>query len=197
MADFPEAMPDTATVLAVLRARGAETVEHPGGTLYAHLVRVFERLGRHELSPQVQGAGLTHAFYGTDGFDVHLQDPSDREPLRRLVGPETELLVHRYAGCDRSRSWATLAETGQVWSRFDGHVETLDGADLRDFVDLSLVNELDVVEQSSLIAQKYGDYFRKLFAGWRSLASPSVMADADEVLARVNGDRSRAGRRPV
>jgi hypothetical protein len=175
-------MIEAAAVRADLRERGAETIEHPGGTLYTHLVRVFERLAVHRLRPEVQCAGLVHAFYGTDGFDVFLQDRADRDPLRRLVGPETELLVYRYAGCDRSRSWPGLAETRQVWSRFDGTVETLNDGELRDFVDLCVVNELDVVEQSPAIAEKYGGYFRKLFVGWRSVASPPVMADADAVL---------------
>ncbi|WP_343871201.1 DUF6817 domain-containing protein [Dactylosporangium roseum] len=29
-----------------MRQRGAETIDHPGGTLYAHLSRVHDRLGR-------------------------------------------------------------------------------------------------------------------------------------------------------
>jgi len=33
------------TVQAWLRERGAERIDHPGGTLYAHLVRVHDRLG--------------------------------------------------------------------------------------------------------------------------------------------------------
>jgi hypothetical protein len=100
-----------------------------------------------------------------------------------LVGTEAELLIYRYGGCDRSRTWSLLAETRQVWSRFDGLVETLPDNELRPFVDLSIVNELDVVEQSSAIAEKHGSYFRKLFSDWRSLASPQVMRDADAVLS--------------
>jgi len=174
---------DLDAILAMLRERGAESIEHPGGTLYAHLIRVFERLAGHGASPELQYAGLAHAVYGTDGLDVVLLDRRDREPLRALVGPEAEALIYRYGGCDRSRSWAGLAQTKQVWSRFDGGVETLAPAELRAFVDLSIVNELDVVEQSSAIAEKYRDYFRSLFDTWRLLASPSVLADVDAVLA--------------
>jgi hypothetical protein len=175
-------MTDTEAVLAFLRAGGAESIEHPGGTLYAHLIRVHERLAGHGLSSQVQYAGLAHAVYGTDGFDVVLLDRSDRESMRQLVGIEAELLIYRYGGCDRSRTWLRLAETHQVWSRFDDLVETLPEDELRSFVDLSIVNELDVVEQSRAIAEEHGDYFRKLFSDWRSLASPQVMKDADTVL---------------
>jgi hypothetical protein len=167
----------------MLAERGAHSIEHPGGTLYAHLVRVHQRLAGHGLAAEVQQAGLAHAAYGTDGFDVVLFDHRDREPLRALVGPRTELMIYRYGGCDRSRTWSELARTKQVWSRFDGTAELLDAADLRAFVDLSIVNELDVVEQSAEIAGRYGEYFRALFADWRLLASPQVSAEAQAVLA--------------
>jgi hypothetical protein len=175
-------MTDTAAVLALLRERGAETIDHPGGTLYAHLVRVFNRLAGHGLSLRVQYAGLAHAVYGTDGFDVVLLDRTDREPFRQLVGADTEQLIYRYGGCDRSRTWADLVETKQVWSRFDDRFETLAPADLRDFVDLSIVNELDVVQQSSEIAEKYGNLFRKRFAEWKLIASPQVIRDVEITL---------------
>jgi len=176
---------ETAAVLATLRERGAESIEHPGGTLYAHLIRVFERLAAHGASPELQYAGLAHAAYGTDGFDVVLFDRLEREPLRALVGPEAELMIYRYGGCDRSGTWSRLSESHQVRSRFDGSVEPLTSTELRAFVDLSIVNELDVVEQSSAFAEKYGDYFRGLFAEWRPLASPPVSADADAVLSAL------------
>lgn len=169
----------------MLRERGAEAIEHPGGTLYTHLIRIFERLTRHGASPELQYAGLAHAVYGTDGFDVVLLDRLDRQPLRALVGLETELLIYRYGGCDRSRTWSELAEAKQVWSRFDGSGATLTPPELRAFVDLSIVNELDVIERSPAMAEKYGDYFRDLFATWRPLASPQVMADADAVFSAL------------
>lgn len=177
----------------MLRERGAETIEHPGGTLLAHLIRIFERLAGHGASRELQYAGLAHAAYGTDGFDVALLSHLDREPLRALVGSEAELMIYRYGGCDRSRTWSELARTKQVWSRFDRSVDLLAPADLRAFVDLSIVNELDVLERAPAIAEKHGQYFRDLFAGWRPLASPQVMADAAAVLSRIPGGTSDSG----
>jgi len=177
--------PELAAVMAMLRAHGADTIRHPGGTLLAHLIRIFERLAGHGASRALQYAGLAHAVYGTDGLDVVLLDHHDREPLRALVGPEAEALIYRYGGCDRSRTWSDLARTRQVWNRFDGSVELLGPTDLRAFVDLSVINELDVLERAPAIAEKYGQYFRDLFAGWHPLASPQVMADADAVLSNL------------
>lgn len=171
-----------------LRERGAEAIPHPGGTLYAHLGRVHDRLGGLGLGTEVCLAGLTHAAYGTDGFDVTLLDPADRAPLRDLIGVAAECLVHLYGGCDRSRSWRQLAATGEVVDRFTGRVSTPDPELLRDLVDLSIVNELDVVEQDPTVLSRYGDYFRSLFlTTWAPLASPAVTADARRVLGGPTG----------
>ncbi len=171
-----------ADVQAFLRECGAESIEHPGGTLYGHLVRVHDRLGGLGLAEPVRLAGLTHAVYGTDGFDVTLVDRDDRAAVRALVGDQAELIVYRYGGCDRARTWASLAGAAEVWSRFEDRGERLGPDELRSFVDLSIVNELDVVEQSAAIAGQYGDLFRARFTEWVPLASPQVIVDARHVL---------------
>ncbi|SFU09423.1 hypothetical protein SAMN05660657_05620 [Geodermatophilus amargosae] len=56
----------------LLRARGADTIDHPGGTLGTHLERVQRRLAGLGAPPVLQLAGRAHAVYGTDGFDVAL-----------------------------------------------------------------------------------------------------------------------------
>jgi len=165
-----------------LRERGADRIDHAGGSLYAHLGRVHDRLTALGLGEEVRLAGLTHAAYGTDGFAVSLLDVADRAVLRELIGAPAESQVYRYGGCDRGRTWRALARTGEIHSRFTGHVEAPTPAELRDFADLSIVNELDVAEQDPEIARVHGDYFRSVFAGWAELASPAVLAEARRVL---------------
>ncbi|MFF0468565.1 DUF6817 domain-containing protein [Micromonospora zamorensis] len=167
---------------AWLRQRGAEQITHPGGNLYAHLCRVSERLAVLGCGSDVQVAGLTHAVYGTDGFDLALLDRADRAVLRDLVGTDAEELVYLYGACDRERSWRELAQTGQVFDRFAHQVRTPDAAQLRSLVDLSIVNELDVLEQDPAVADRHGTYFRDLFASWAPLASEPVIRDAQRVL---------------
>ena len=179
-------------VSALLRERGAETIEHPGGTLYAHLGRVHDRLAGHGAPEHVRLAGLAHAVYGTDGFDVSLLEVSERPTMRALVGEPAEQLIYRYGACDRRLTWRSLADTAVVHDRFTGSATTLGADELRGFADLSIVNELDVVEHSTdngrsassraEIAAKYGEYFRSLFAAWTPIASPAVIADARRVL---------------
>jgi hypothetical protein len=174
----------TADLLSLLRERGAEGLEHPGGTLLAHLVRVSHRLGQLHQGRDLRGVGLAHAFYGTAGFPLALQDRTDRTVLRNLLGDQDEELVHLYAGCDRGRSWRPLAETGQVWSRWDGTTSTLTGEDLRAFADLCAVNELDVMARSTTVPPAHRDAYATLFASWRPILSPGVSAAADELLSR-------------
>jgi hypothetical protein len=79
--------------------------------LYDHLSRVHDRLVAHGLAPDLCRACLTHAAYGTDGFDVTLLDLDRRETLRALVGPAAEGQVYRYCAGDRKLTWRGLART--------------------------------------------------------------------------------------
>jgi hypothetical protein len=167
---------------AWLRQRGAETIEHPGGSLYAHLNRVRDRLAALGCDRDTQLAGLVHAAYGTDGFAVTLLDWTDRTALRALVGADVEELVYRYGSCDRKQTWRGLAATGVVVDRFTGQTCEVEPDRLQPFVDLSIVNELDVIEQDPTIAQRHGDYFRSVFATWSPAATPAVDTAARQLL---------------
>jgi hypothetical protein len=59
-------------VIQLLTDLGAARIEHPGGTLLAHLERTRSRLAAWHARPALQLAGLCHAFYGTDGFATAL-----------------------------------------------------------------------------------------------------------------------------
>jgi hypothetical protein len=171
-------------VRAWLRQRGAGVIQHPGGTLYAHLCRVHDRLAELGCGVEVQRAGLAHAVYGTDGFDVPLLDLSDRATLRNLIGEDAEALVYLYGACDRGRSWRELSTTSEVFDRFTDELRTLNPAQLQPFIDLSIVNELDVIEQDRSVADKHGAYFRELFAAWAPVTSRLVTSEVRRVLGQ-------------
>jgi len=59
----------------------------------------------------------------------------------------------------------------------------MDVSQLVPLVDLSIVNELDVIEQNPAMLEKHGNYFGDLFIRWASVTSPSVIAEARRVLA--------------
>jgi hypothetical protein len=179
----------TATV-DLLRARGAEEIEHPGGTLDAHLARVRLRLAELGASTALQLAGRAHAVYGTDGFDVPLLRLDERPLLAGLIGEHAERLVYRYGACDRSRTWGEFPATRRVHDRFTGEVESLTTEEAGAFAELSLVNELDVAEHAPGFLEQHGEFFRRLAAAWAPLLGPAVTAEAHRVLGPADLSRS-------
>ena len=181
---YREGVSTDVDVRAWLRQCGTETIEHPGGTLYAHLCRVQGRLANLGYGVDVQSAGLTHAAYGTDGFDLALLDWKNRATLRDLVGEAAEALVYLYGACDRKRTWQGLQTTGEVTDRFTGQVIWLDADQLKPFIDLSIVNELDVIEQDPALLYKHGEYFRELFRSWAPAMSAPLIEQIRHTIGR-------------
>ncbi|WP_433166923.1 DUF6817 domain-containing protein [Kribbella sp. CA-247076] len=168
---------------SLLLVRGADELEHAGGSLYVHLHRVAKRLTTLGASDTLVLAGLAHAAYGTDGFPTHLFDWQQERPvLEAVIGPEAELIVYRYGSCERETTWRDLAEHRTVTDRFTGTSEELSGADLRDFVDLTIVNELDVLDHAPALAPKLRPFLQDQIPRWQSLASPAVLAEANRAL---------------
>lgn len=174
---------DYERVVALLREHGAEGIPHPGGTLLVHLQRVEQRLRDHGADEVSRLAALAHAVYGTDGFDTHLLALSERHVLTEAANDEVERLVYLYAACDRSKTWRRLAETREVHDRWTGEVVSPSPAVLARFVDLSIVNELDVVEHSAEARAKFAAPLLHIYRSWQGLGSAAVSNDAERVLA--------------
>lgn len=171
------------TAVELLEQRGAGEIEHPGGTLLAHLVRVAERLESYGASPTLQAAGLTHAAYSTDGFDTALLTLDERPQLRAVIGEQAEELVYRYAATDRVPFYNQLDQRLIVWTdRFTRSSVTFDPADAAPLVELTVANELDVVEQSEQIRTLYGQPLLALFTRARRLMSEQAWADVTRTL---------------
>jgi hypothetical protein len=168
---------------SLLMVRGADDVEHAGGSLYVHLHRVAKRLSVLGASETLILAGLAHAAYGTDGFPTALFDwQTERPVLESVIGPEAELIVYRYGACDRETTWRDLAEHRTVADRFTGTSEELGTEALRDFVDLTIVNELDVLDHDPETAVKLRPYLQEQVPRWQSLASPGILGAAQRIL---------------
>jgi hypothetical protein len=168
---------------SLLLVRGADEIDHAGGSLYVHLHRVAKRLGSLGASDTLVLAGLAHAAYGTDGFPTHLFDwQTERPVLASVIGAEAEQIVYRYGACDRETTWRDLAEHHTVTDRFTGTSEELGAVDLRDFVDLTIVNELDVLDHDPERAPDLGPFLQDQIPRWQSLASPAVLAESQRLL---------------
>ncbi|MEU2656049.1 DUF6817 domain-containing protein [Streptomyces sp. NPDC007325] len=173
----------TAQALTILRNAGAEEIEHPGGTLLAHLQRVSALLASWGARPALVSAGLCHAFYGTDGFPVTLLDLEHRTELTEAIGAEAEALVYFYASCDRASSYLGLTDDrGESVDRFTGTRMCPSLEARQDFAELTAANELDIAAISPELRNRHGADLLDLFTRWRPLLSDPAWAHCRTVL---------------
>jgi|SRR6266540_554163 len=167
-----------------LLAVGALDVDHPGGSLLAHLRRTHDTLLSWGARPALRLAGLTHAAYGTDGFPQPLISTDARSNLAQLIGSEAEEIVYTYGGCDRKFSYPTLSDgTPRFRDRFSGTVSEPELQMIRDFVELTIANELDVLSHNEDLRTRHGEGLRNLFTAWRVYASDRANAAVDGFFA--------------
>ena len=177
-----------ADVMKLLVDQGAERIDHPGGTLLDHLVRVCALLQQWGARPALQLAGLCHAFYGTDGFDVALLELTERTQLRGVIGDEVEQLVYLYASCDRSYTYPRLAVVtpNTFRDRFTGAISTLSEQSLGDFMELTFANELDIARNNPDFVTTHGPRLLALFSRTRGLVSDAAWRDCSRALGRAS-----------
>ncbi len=103
--------------------------------------------------------------------------------LREVVGDEAEKLVHRYGATDRVPFYRQLDQPLVVWTnRFTGASLTLDPADVAPHVELTVANELDVVEHSAEVRAEFGPSLLALFTRGRLLMTAAAWADVERTL---------------
>ena len=111
---------------------------------------------------------------------------STGRPSARCSSPSSarrrSCIVYRYGSCERETTWRDLAEHHTVTDRFTGTSEELSTAELRDFVDLTIVNELDVLDHAPALAPKLRPFLQEQIPRWQSLTSPAVLAESQRIL---------------
>lgn len=162
--------------------RGADRLDHPGGTLLGHVGRVCDLLTEWGHDEDLQAAGLCHACYGTDGFGFPLLPLDERRRLVDVIGARAERWVYRYASCDRKTTYPELGSRGKValTDRFTGETLALE-EDASVFVELTAANELDLVLVNPEIAAAWGPGMLELLRGarhWMSDAAWTAWTDA-------------------
>ncbi|WP_021593784.1 DUF6817 domain-containing protein [Actinomadura welshii] len=161
---------ETAAATELLVAKGARAVKHPGGTLLEHLLRVHALLDGWGARPALGLAGLCHAFYGTDGFATSLGDTGRRGELREVIGAEAEGLVYLYGSCERAGTYPTLNRLdGAFADRFAGTARSISPVQRRDFAELTVANELDVLGAVRDADRAEVTALLDLFSSWRAL----------------------------
>ena len=167
-----------------LLAYGADRIDHPGGTLHAHLVRVAQTLADWGAAEDVRLAGLCHATYGTDGFDQALLAVEERKKLRDVIGAAAEALVYLYAACDRRAVYPRLDGRAPVefTDRFAQTIQTVDEPQLRAFLEITAANELDVLARQPVMLAEYGPSLLTLFSRNRELLTGAAWEACEALL---------------
>lgn len=175
--------------LTLLRKAGAEDLDHPGGTLLAHLQRVRARLAAWGARPELQLAGLCHAFYGTDGFPTALLPLDRRAELGVAIGPDAESLVYFYASCDRDASYPGLADPEAPFrDRFTGTTHVPSPQQRRDFAELTAANEIDLAALGAAFREQFGPGLLALFTRFRPLLSHPAWQSCVDTLDAPGGE---------
>jgi hypothetical protein len=172
-----------------LRALGAGAFPHVNGTLERHLhgtERLLREWGNREA---VCIAGLYHAVYGTDGIEGCLTGLDAREAVARVIGVEAESLVYLYGACDRERFHPRIGTQAQhaFVDRFAGREYPIGDDELRDFCEITVANELDLVLGNVGFARRHGDELLELFGRMRGAISVAAERAAFEALAASRG----------
>jgi hypothetical protein len=170
-------------IIRLLVNCGAESIDHPGGTLLSHLKRVGALLHAWGARPALRAAGLGHAFYGTDGFPTALIGLECREDVRNAAGEEAEGIVYRYAACDRKFTYPGLADAdGPFRDRFTGQTHVPTPQQRCDFVELTVANELDLLIVNPEMRARYGEALDHLFTRCRELLSDQAWLAVRQVM---------------
>ena len=183
--------------LSYLRSVGAAETAHLSGDLLSHLEgteRLLSDWGNHRA---LCLAGLCHAVYGTDGLPQALVDPGERAVLREIIGEEAEEAVYFYAACDRSVLFASMGRSRapRYRDRLTGRESSPADDRLRDFIELTFANELDLAMREPRFAAENAEFFLDLFRRCR----PQASQQAYDTFRRVFGDpatdaESKSGR---
>jgi hypothetical protein len=187
-------MTRTRSEVEELAAHGARELAHPGGTLLAHLGRTYDTLASWGARPALRLAGLAHAAYGTDGFPHGLVDVADRARLAAVIGEEAEDIVYLYGSCDRAAVYRQLnAGTMAITfpDRFTGAARVPAAQQVRDFVELTYANELDVLAHNEELRARHGDGLRRLFTASRGYVTDQAFAAFTGRLAAPEHDDRR------
>ncbi len=167
---------------SLLLDRGAATIRHPGGTLYAHVGRVADVLDAWGARVELLAAGLCHACYGTDGFATAILGLHERDRLAAIVGDEAEEIVYRYAVCDRAAVYPRLSGAGALvfTDRFTGRSAGVTDGAARDLVELTAANEIDLIRVCPEAAAGWAPEFHRLLEGagrWLSAEALTAWED--------------------
>jgi hypothetical protein len=165
--------------IEMLQAKGAQDIEHVGGTLLPHLVGTAKLLQDWGNPQPLCIAGLVHTSYGTDGFNERFFDPlTQRHELAAIVGEEAEAITYFYDACDRKFLYPRVRKGEQpvrFRDRYTGREFEPEPAMYRSFLELTFANELEIFRRVKM-GDEQVEKWRKFFTATESQVSSGAAA---------------------
>lgn len=183
--DVGHSSPWSRAAWQALLALGADRIPHTRGSLAAHLQGTARLLGRWGNRDALCLAGLYHAVYGTAGFEPALSSVTGRSRIAAIIGAEAEAIVYLYGACDRGVFHPRIggAERLRFADRFARSEYSITEAQLRDFCELTLANEIELASASASLRTKRRTALAELFDPMRDWVTAPAFAAYRRVLA--------------
>jgi hypothetical protein len=168
---------DIRNKLLALKELGVGEFEHLNGNLESHLLGTYELLREWDNPEYICDAGLYHAVYGTQpmkrlGIPHKEYCPSDRSKIRQIIGVESEHLVFLYGACDRDYFYPQIGSPMAMYrDRFSGKKLVLPFKTLKDILEITLANELEICMSGPLTKENNRNNFVELFDRFNGLVS--------------------------
>lgn len=162
---------------------GAGDFRHLNGSLMEHLTGTAQLLKNWGANQVLQDAGLYHAAYGTAAFDTAMVDLTMRHRIAQTIGKDAEELVYLYCSCDRDVVFSRLnASDIRFKDRFDSTEFTLTIQQSRDFCELTVANEMELLLSSDEFKAQYADALLALFEKMTPWLSGEAILSYQKVL---------------
>jgi hypothetical protein len=163
--------------LLALKNLGVGEFGHLNGNLESHLLGTYELLVEWNNPGYICDAGLYHAVYGTQpmkklGIPHKEYSPSDRPKIREIIGKESEHLVYLYGACDRDYFYPQIGSAKAIYrDRFTGKKLELPSEKLKEILEITIANELEICISGPLIKENNRNGFVELFDRFNGLVS--------------------------
>ena len=160
----------------------AHRIPHDIADLLTHFTGVHYWLRKLGAPEHVQTAGLLHTIYGAEAYPG-LVFPVVRDDIRKLVGIDTENLIHRYCSLTTASAEATviLGDRRWLWDRWADKPLVLADEEYEALLWLLFANSLDK------------DYRLRAFDAQRFRASTALTGSLWKVVARQLGELAQRG----
>lgn len=151
-------------MVAFLRERGGQEVDHTEGTYVGHCAAVYRDLKVWGAPEWLARAGFFHSVYGTELFQRFKLELSERPAVRALIGERAEHLAYLNCSITYEQFDQLLDRESSPYplrGRMDGAVHELSDDDFRDLLLIHLVDRLEQVPRSKKFSWRR-DAFRRI-----------------------------------